>query len=291
MTAATSIVTAHGDTGGGGGRSRRGGRGGRLAWGLVLSVLVVWSLRGSGFAPGTLASGRARENAARFLSGFLRPELGWSHLGDVARAAVETLQISIAGLVVGMAIGAPLALVAASTLASGAGEGLGGWQRGRRLLPYQAARGLLNLLRAVPELIWALVFITAVGLGPFAGALAIGVHSGGLLGKLWAEQLEGVDPAPVDAVRLLGVGRLGLATLAVFPQARQNLVSLTLYQWECNVRAATIVGFVGAGGIGQQLDVSIRLFRYSETATLVLAILILVFGADALSALVRRRLR
>jgi phosphonate transport system permease protein len=290
VTAATSIVTARRQADPGG-RPRRAGRGGRLGWALLLSVLVVWSLRGSGFAPGALASGRARENAGRFLSGFLRPEVGWSHLGEVARAAVETLQISVAGLVVGMAIGAPLALVAASTLAAGAGDGVGGWPRPLRLLPYQAARGLLNLLRAVPELIWALVFITAVGLGPFAGALAIGVHSGGLLGKLWAEQLEGVDPGPVDAVRLLGVGRLGLATLAVLPQARQNLVSLTLYQWECNVRAATIVGFVGAGGIGQQIDVSIRLFRYSETATLVLAILVLVFGADTLSALVRRRLR
>ena len=153
------------------------------------------------------------------------------------------------------------------------------------------ARGTLNLLRAVPELVWALVFITVVGLGPFAGALATGIHAGGLLGKLWAGQLEAVDPAPVEAVRLLGMGRLGVAALAVVPQARRNLISLGMYQWECNVRAATIVGFVGAGGIGQQVDVSIRLFRYSETSTLILAVLVMVFAADGLSTLVRRALR
>jgi len=264
------------------------GRG--LVWASLLGLLVLWSMRGAGVSPGTLVGGDARTKMAEFLSEFIRPELSRSYLGEVGSAAVETLQISITSLVIGMLIGAPLSLFAASNLSSSAASGLPAWQRALRFGPYWAARGVLNLLRAIPELVWALVFITAVGLGPFAGALAIGVHAGGLLGKLWAEQLEGVDPAPVDAVRLLGVGRLGVASLAVVPQARRNLISLGMYQWECNVRAATIVGFVGAGGIGQQVDVSIRLFRYSETSTLILAILVMVFAADGLSTLVRRAL-
>jgi len=263
----------------------------RLAWGGLLAVLVVWSMRGAGVSPGTLTGIQARRQAGAFLSEFVRPELSLSYLREVGSAAIETLHISITALVIGMFIGAPLSLFAASNLSSGSRSGLPAWKRALRFGPYWAARGTLNFLRAVPELVWALIFITAVGLGPFAGALAIGIHAGGLLGKLWAEQLESVDPAPVDAVRLLGVGRLGVASLAVVPQARRNLISLGMYQWECNVRAATIVGFVGAGGIGQQVDVSIRLFRYSETSTLILAILVMVFAADGLSTLVRRALR
>lgn len=265
--------------------------GGKLGWGALLAVLVLWSLYGTGFSLGTLTSPQARANASRFLSEFLQPDLSGDYLVEVARAALETLQISIAGLAVGALFGIPLSLFAAANLSSGTGSSLPRWQRAARLVPYQLARAVLNILRAIPELVWALIFITAVGLGPFPGVLAIGVHSIGLLGKLWAEQLEAVDPAPVDAVRLLGVGRLGLAGLAVIPQARQNLVSLTLYQWECNVRAATVIGFVGAGGIGQQVDISIRLFAYSETATLILAIMVLVFFADGVSALIRRALR
>lgn len=263
----------------------------RVGWASVLAVLVVWSMAGSGVSVGKLADAETRQNAAGFISDFLRPELSPRYLAEVAAAAVQTLQISVTGLLIGIVIGAPLALFAASNLSSGVGAGLPARQRALRFAPYWAARGVLNLLRAIPELVWALIFITAVGLGPFAGALAIGVHAGGLLGKLWAEQLEAVDPAPVDAVRLLGLGRLGVASLAVVPQARRNLVSLGMYQWECNVRAATIVGFVGAGGIGQQVDVSLRLFRYSEAATLILAILVLVFMADGVSTLVRRAVR
>ncbi len=262
-----------------------------LGWAGVLVLLIGWSMRGAGFNARFLSNARAQHETRRFVDGFLHPDLRLTYLADVAHSAVTTLQISFAGLAVGAVIGVPLSFLAAANLAANRTPGLPRWRRVVGLVPYQLARNTLNFLRAVPELVWALVFISAVGLGPFAGSLAIGLHSAGLLGKLWAEQMEAVDDSPVEAVRLLGAGRTALGILAVFPQARQNLLSLTLYQWECNVRAAAIVGFVGAGGIGQDLDVSIRLFRYSQASVLILAILILVALADGTGALIRRSLR
>lgn len=262
-----------------------------LGWAGVFVLLMAWSIRGAGFNAGFFSNARAQEQTRRFIDGFMHPDLSLAYLGEVGRSAVTTLQISFAGLAVGILIGIPLSFLAASNLSVNRTPGLSWPRRAIGLLPYQLARNILNVLRAVPELVWALVFISAVGLGPFAGSLAIGIHSAGLLGKLWAEQMEAVDDGPVEAIRLLGAGRTALGVLAVFPQARQNLLSLTLYQWECNVRAAAIVGFVGAGGIGQDLDVSIRLFRYSQASVLILAILALVVLADGTSALVRRSLR
>jgi phosphonate transport system permease protein len=262
-----------------------------LGFGAVLAALVIWSANGTGANPARLVDEQTQERTSTFVSGFLHPDLSASYLREVGNAMLSTFQISIVALVIGIVIAIPLVPFAASNLLVTRTPGLSRGRRAFAVVPYQIARNILNFLRAVPELIWALVFVTAVGLGPFAGCLAIGVHAGGLLGKLWAEQMEAVDDGPIEALRLLGTGRLGLIGLGVWPLARQNILSLTLYQWECNLRAATVVGFVGAGGIGQQLDVSIRLFQYSETATLILALLLMVFMADSFSTLVRRALR
>ncbi|MBA2349604.1 MAG: phosphonate ABC transporter, permease protein PhnE [Solirubrobacterales bacterium] len=263
-----------------------------LGFGAILAALVIWSAIGTGANPGLLVENAARQRTGDFLGGFTSPDLSGAHLAEVSSAMLSTLQISLVALVIGVLIAIPLTPFATSTLmASTRTPGLSLARRALAGVPYAVARNLLNLMRAIPDLIWALIFVTAVGLGPFAGALAIGVHSGGLLGKLWAEQIEAVEEGPLDAVRLLGVGRFGLIALVLWPLARRNVLSLTLYQWECNLRAATIVGFVGAGGIGQQLDVSIRLFQYPQTATLILALLVMVVAADALSALVRRAAR
>lgn len=163
----------------------------------------------------------------------------------------------------------------------------GGWVR---RAAYALARGLLNLMRTIPDLVWALMFIAAVGLGPFAGVLALTVHSAGLLGKLYAETLESADTVAADSMRATGAS--GLATLlwATVPQAQGPLVSVTLYQWECNIRSAMILGFVGAGGLGQRIDIAMRLFRYGELLTLIAALFILVTAVDRLSAVVRRRM-
>src|SRR5687768_7270142 len=128
----------------------------------------------------------------------------------------------------------------------------------------------------VPELLWALLFVATVGLGPAAGVYAITLHAAGLLAKLCSEQLEAVDSAPVEAMRLTGASRTATALLGIFPQARANIASQLLYQWECNIRSSVVIGFVGAGGIGQALGIAMNLFRYEEMATLLVAVLLLV---------------
>ncbi|QTR02891.1 ABC transporter permease subunit, partial [Saccharothrix algeriensis] len=152
------------------------------------------------------------------------------------------------------------------------------------------ARWTATVFRSVPELLWALVFVAAVGLGPAAGVYAISLHAAGLLAKLVSEQLEAVDAAPVEAVRLTGATKLATAVLAIVPQARNNIASLVLYQWECNIRGSAIIGFVGAGGIGQALGISMRLFRYEELATLMIALLVLVLSVDRISRFLRGRM-
>lgn len=248
---------------------------GRWSGASLVLVALLWALAGTDVGVGDLVAGR--DGAARLLQGFLRPELASEFLRTVGAAAVETLQISLAGLLLGGVVGLPLAVLIAANVGAPA------WVRG-------GARVVAATLRGVPELLWALVFVATVGLGPAAGVYALGLHGAGLLAKLCSEQLEGVDPAPVEAVRMTGTGRAATALLATVPQARTGLVSLVLYQWECNIRTATVVGFVGAGGIGQALDISLRLFRYAELSTLVIAVLVLILGVDGLSRLVRRHL-
>ncbi|MDP8969398.1 MAG: phosphonate ABC transporter, permease protein PhnE [Actinomycetota bacterium] len=246
-------------------------------WGVasLVVLLVVWSVTGTGVGPGSLIAGR--EEGLRLLRGFLRPDLSPEFLAYVARAGVQTLQISLAGLALGVLAGLPLAALLARNVAASAAV-------------RAAVRVVATILRGVPELLWALVFVATVGLGPAAGVYAIALHGAGLLAKLCAEQLEAVDPAPVEALQLSGAPRSATAVFAIFPQARAGVVSLVLYQWECNIRTATVVGFVGAGGIGQALDISLRLFRYQELSTLVLAVLALILVVDAVSRAVRRRL-
>ncbi|HUE96337.1 MAG TPA: phosphate/phosphonate ABC transporter permease [Longimicrobiaceae bacterium] len=166
--------------------------------------------------------------------------------------------------------------------------------RHRRRLRRDAGEGvlgdLLNLLRTVPEILWALLFVFMVGLGPFPGVLALAFHTGGVLGKLFGEILEDVDPRPLEALQATGAGRLRILLYGVLPQAAPQLLSYALYRWEVNIRAAAVLGFVGAGGLGQRIHVTISLFLGHQLLTLVLAIYAMVTLVDALSAYLRRRL-
>lgn len=248
-----------------------------LRWLLTAGVAAaaVWSLVSTDVGVRSLVAGR--EGAARLVAGLFPPDLDAGLLTRVGTAVVETLQISIAALVLGTLAGLPLALLMAGNVAAP------GWLSG-------SARLVATGLRGVPELLWALLFVATVGLGPAAGVYAIGLHAAGLLAKLCSEQMEAVDPAPVEAVRLTGASRTTTALLAILPQARANIASQVLYQWECNLRSSVIIGFVGAGGIGQALSISMRLFRYQELATLMIAILILVVGVDRISRALRGHL-
>lgn len=243
--------------------------------GLLVAVVLVWAVTGTGVSLGALLDGR--EGALRLLRGFLSPELSPEFLADVGASLVETIQISLTGVLLAALLGLPLVLLIAGNVQA---PGLLG----------AAARSTAAVLRGVPDLLWALLFVAAVGPGPAAGALALALHGAGLLAKLCAEQMEGVDPAPVEAVRLSGASRTATTALAIVPQAAPGLASLLLYQWECNLRTSTVLGFVGAGGIGQDLAVSLKLFRYDELSTLVIAVLVVIITLDIASKVVRRRL-
>lgn len=250
-------------------------RAGRWSFAAVVLIVLVWSVQGTGVSLGALVEGRT--GAVNLIRGFLHPNLSAAFLTDVGNAALQTVQVSLTGLLLAAPIGAILAVLIAGNVGAPA--------------PLRATARLgAAVLRGVPDLLWALLFIATIGPGPAAGALAIATHGAGLLAKLGAEQLEAVDPAPVEAVRLTGAGRAATTLLAIIPQARAGLASLLLYQWECNIRTSTVLGFVGAGGIGQELAISLKLFRYDELSTLILAVLAVILLVDLLSRIIRRRL-
>ncbi len=232
-----------------------------------------------------LAEGFPPDLSSEYLLGrTLRDGLLW--------AVVETLAISIVGIVLAVAIAIPLGLLATANVTH-RGPLYAGSTSARRYAGsavYRTARGLLSFLRSVPDLVWGFLFVTAVGLGPFAGVLALGIHNAGVLGKLYADFLEDTDPLPAEAVYASGATRLQTVVHGIVPQMTPTLVSYTLYRWECAIRAATILGFVGAGGIGYYLTVTITRLQYPKLLTAVLAVFALVVGADHLSGWIRRHL-
>jgi phosphonate transport system permease protein len=149
---------------------------------------------------------------------------------------------------------------------------------------------VLSFLRSVPGLVWGFIFVTAVGLGPFAGALALGVHNAGVLGKLYADFLEDTDPMTTEAVATSGASRFQAVCHGMVPQVTATIVSYTLYRWECTIRSATILGFVGAGGIGYYLVVTIQRLQYPKLVTAIVAVFALVVLSDALASRFRQRL-
>jgi phosphonate transport system permease protein len=220
------------------------------------------------------------------------PDLSARTLQTTGKGILETFQMSFLGALIGAVISFPLAALAtgdASTAGASRSEHL------LRVVPYHVSRFVLNgfvlnVFRSVPNILWALVFVVALGLGPFPGTLALAVHSAGILGKLYSETLEAVPSRPVEALRATGAGALQAFLFGRLPQAMSGFTSLTLYQWECNIRSATILGFVGAGGIGQQILISMNLFDYPKVATLVGATIIVVLLVDRFSATIPRSL-
>ncbi|NDY90008.1 phosphonate ABC transporter, permease protein PhnE [Ideonella livida] len=254
-----------------------------LWWGLGLLALVgasFWSLDlqwAAFFAPQALSA------MGRFVGEFFPPDLSAPFVAKVAAATLETLAMSAWGTLLAAVAGLVLAVPAARR-ETGPESGLDG---GRPWVRWPT-RWLLNALRAVPELVWAALLLISAGLGPLAGTLALAVHTSGVLGRLFAEALENAPPGPAQALRLQGVGRWVVLAYATLPQVLPQLLSYTLYRWENNIRAAAVLGVVGAGGLGQLLAFHMGLFQMPRTATIVGAMLALVALVDGLSYLCRR---
>ncbi|MES2263196.1 MAG: phosphonate ABC transporter, permease protein PhnE [Pseudomonadota bacterium] len=237
---------------------------------LVLASFASLPLRWRDFF-----SADALRSMAEFLAGFAPPELGSSFLMKTAWATAETLAMSALGTLLAVAGGLLLAL-----------PGAGRFGRPARAI----VRVLLNVLRSIPELVWASVLLIAAGLGPFAGTMALAAHTAGVLGRLFADALENAAPLPEQSLRTNGAAPMAAFFYATLPQTLPQMLSYTLYRWENNIRAAAILGVVGAGGLGQMLKYHLSLFQMPAAATVILAMLLLVALVDAVSFGMRRTL-
>ena len=191
--------------------------------------------------------------------------------------ALVTFDVAILGTLASVVVSLPLALIAASNT------------RPNRLA-YLASRFVIGFARTIPDVVWALIFVTAVGLGPFAATLGLAVHSVGVLAKLYAEAIEDVPMGPVHALTVMGANRMQVATQAVIPSVLPTLIGLTLYRLDTNVRASLVLGFVGGGGLGLQIESALNLFQYRQLTTLLLVMGGLIIAVEALSVNVRRRI-
>ena len=254
---------------------------------LVVAVVVLWPLLWlAEFKPWQLFASGNLQVMGNFLAGFLPPSTAPDFLALLWKATLETLAIATAGIALAFVVAVPLAVVATRSLAvSRIGPGPG---RSAGAAVRTVTRGLLTVLRAIPEVVWALVFVRALGLGPGAGVLALAVTYGGMLGKVYTEILESGDTRSARALLEAGSPRLGALFYALVPSTAQELASYTVYRWECAVRASVVMGFVGAGGLGQLMDQSMKMLNGGEASTILLTFLALVIVADAMSAVIRR---
>mgnify|MGYP000715322621 CR=1 FL=1 len=255
----------------------------------VIALILLWpGFSLSELDLGVLIDGSNADTMGVFLSGFWPPAHDAEFLRLLGRATLETLAIATAGMTMALAVAVPCSLLATRALSITAlsREGRPHWWAQAVRWP---VRGLLIVLRSVPEIVWALLFVRAVGLGPTAGVLAIAITYAGMLGKVYAEIFESVDPLPTRALIGAGGSRLQAFAYGVLPQATGEMLSYTVYRWECAIRASVVMGFVGAGGLGQQMDLSIRMFAGGEVASMLLTFLLLVLLADLFSQQLRRR--
>lgn len=241
------------------------------AWAVLLALLAA-SWRGADMRPLDLF--RDAGNMAQYASGFFPPDFGdWKHYLD---ELVVTLEIALWGTVLAIVCSVPLALLAASNITP--------WW------VYQPVRRVLDACRSINEMVFALLFVVAVGLGPFAGVLALWVHTTGILSKLFAEAVETIDPQPVEGIRATGAHPLAEIVFGVIPQVLPLWISYGVYRFESNVRSASVVGMVGAGGIGMVLWDVIRGFQYAQTAAVLFMLIVSVSLIDLVSAQLRKRL-
>lgn len=256
----------------------------------VLALALLWpGLQLSELNLAVLVAPDNLRNMGQFVSGFWPPAHDRDFLELLAQATLQTLAIATAGMALAWLLAMPLALLASRALSISAlarGGKPAWWAQALRW----PVRCLLIVLRSVPEIVWALLFVRAVGLGPTAGVLAIAITYAGMLGKVYAEIFESVDLRPTRALLLAGSPRLAAFAYGLLPNAAGEMLSYSVYRWECAIRASVVMGFVGAGGLGQQIDLSLRMFAGAEVASMLLTFLLLVLLADSLSRWLRGRL-
>ncbi|HZY19914.1 MAG TPA: phosphonate ABC transporter, permease protein PhnE [Ramlibacter sp.] len=244
----------------------------------ALLALVVLSFASLDLQWSRFFGPQSLSRMGRFLGELLAPDLAPRFLARVWPAMLETVAMSVLGTLLAAVGGLWLALPASRTHEADPAR----WRGASRLV--------LNALRSVPELMWAALLLVAAGLGPFAGTVALALHTTGVLGRLFAEAIENAPPGPGFALRTRGIGEGRVLAYAVLPQVLPQLLSYTLYRWENNIRAAAVLGVVGAGGLGQLLAFHLGLFQMPETGTVLAAMLVLVLAVDAASHALRRAL-
>lgn len=280
---------------------------------LVLAVLVLgWSIHGAKIRPGELLDGIPQifltlgrmfppdfSKITESKNYFLPDTLSWRDLlvplpladeqartrqrwwdntfpQTVIGATLETVQMALAGTFLALLVAFPVGFLAARNTTP-------------HRFVYYGVRTFLNLVRTIPDLALGLLFVAAVGLGAFAGTLALAVHTATVLGKLLSESVENIDEGVVEAIRATGAGYTQILSFAVLPQILPDLISFTLYRLETNIRAASVLGLIGAGGIGYLMNTSFRTFQYQEAAAIVLVLIALVMLVDYLSSRLRAR--
>ena len=240
-----------------------------LGWG-VLFIILAWSWEGADMRPLDLF--RDAANMGQFAAGFFPPD--FTEWKMYVEEILITVQIAVWGTVLAIVFSIPFGILSSDNI-----------------VPWwicQPTRRLMDAARAINEMVFAMLFVVAVGLGPFAGVLALWIHTTGILAKLFSEAVEAIDPRPVEGIRATGANALHEVVFGVIPQVLPLWISYSLYRFESNVRSATVLGIVGAGGIGHLLWEYIRGFYYAETAAVMILIVVTVSLLDLLSQRLRK---
>ena len=244
-----------------------------LLIGLLVVVIYYWALSGTETSISNFVKGIPF--MADFLGRMFPPDV--SNLGRFLLKAVETLQMAIVGSTLGALIALPLSFLAA-----------------RNIMPnkfvYHGIRTIFDICRGINEIVWGLIFVSMVGLGPFPGVLALAAHVTGALGRYFSESIATVDPEIIKAIISTGANRIQVIARGIFPQVKPLFINYMLYYLENNFRAATVLGLVGAGGIGMELITSMRLFKNQEVLTILIIMILMVTAIDRFSAYIRKKI-
>jgi len=257
--------------------------------GLLLAIAILWPmLQLTQFEPKLLIDPNNIQVMGDFLVQFFPPNIEATFLSLVIKATVETLAMATAGIALAMVIAVPLGLIISYSLSISRIGPTSDHQFAQSIR--FLARSLMLVLRGIPEIVWALLLVRVFGLGAIAGVLAIAITYGGMLAKVYSEILESGNTLPARALILSGSNRIAAFLYGLLPGSAQELASYTVYRWECAVRASVVMGFVGAGGLGQLMDQSMKMLNGGEVSTILVVFLGLVLLADYISLIIRKQL-